>query len=52
MSKVGADESFVASSHTCDEQFSSGILGNESQYFADYYLGETCMIEAKEDRKK
>ena len=52
MSKFCADESTVASSHTCDERFSSGLFGNESQNFAYYHSVGIFMIKVKEDNEK
>ena len=52
MSKVCADESTFASSHTCDEHFSSGFFGNVSQHFEYHYSAGIFMIEVKEDNEK
>ena len=52
MSKVCADESTVASSHTCDDRFSSDFFGNESQHFEGYYSAGIFMINVKGDNEK
>ena len=48
MSKVCADESLVASSHTCDERFSSGFFEMRDNPFADY-LSSRLFFELKEE---